>query len=179
MGQSLNTQYAYAIRNAGQSLNTQYAYAIRNTQCGSKPIGRSLNTQYAIRNAGQSLNTRYAIRNTQYAMHIHAMIHARTTKSQNAIRNTQYAMHIRPPIRNTQYAIRKCTPRWLRVGMPIRNTQYAIRHAGQTGRLRLLQYAIRNTQYANPVKPRMRNTQNAQKYAIAQYAAYGVPHTDA
>ena len=135
-------------------------YAIRNTQCRSKP-------QYAIR------DTQYAIRNAH-----HAMIHARTTKSQNAIRNTQYAMHIRPPIRNTQYAIRKCTPRWLRVGMPIRNTQYAIRHAGQTGRLRLLQYAIRNTQYANPVKPRMRNTQNAQKYAIAQYAAYGVPHTD-
>ena len=24
----------------------------------------------------------------------------------------------------------------------------------------------------------VKNTQNAEKYAVAQYAAYGVPHTD-
>ena len=46
----------------------------------------------------------------------------------------------------------------------IRNTQIAIRNRG-----------IVVTQCGSKI----RNTQNAQKYAIAQYAAYGVPHTDA
>ena len=103
-------------------------------------------------------------------------IHAPTTKSQYAIRNTQYAIHVQPPIRNTQYAIRithQGGSEWVRQHT-IRNTQYAMRV--KTGRLRLLQYAIRNTQYANPVKPHCVIRKMLPQYAIAQYAAYGVPH---
>ena len=142
MGQSLNTQYANAIRNTQCGSKPQYAIRKRNTQYAmwvKAPI-RNTHTQYAIRNVGQSLNTQYAIRNTQYAI--------RNTRSnrQYAIRNTQ----------NTQY-----TPRWLRVGTPARNTQYAIRNAGQNGEAETT--AIRNTQYAirKPCQTALRNTQNA------------------
>ena len=88
------TQTQYAIRNVGQSLNTQYANAIRNMQCGVKAPIRNTQTQYAIRNAGQSTSSRqYAIRNTQYA------IRAKVAPSGYA--HTQYA------IRNTQYCSKR------------------------------------------------------------------------
>ena len=182
-----NTHTQYAIRNAGQNPNTQYAYAIRNTQSRSKP-------QYAIRlrNTQYAMWVKASIRNTQYAIRITQC----RSKPQYAIRNTQYAVRNAHPcannqiaIRNTQYAIRNTRPaantqcairnthqggsEWVRQHA-IRNTQYAMRV--KTGRLRLLQYAIRNTQYANPVKPHCVIRKMLPQYAIAQYAAYGVPH---
>jgi hypothetical protein len=152
-----NTLTQYAIRNVGQSLNTQYAIRI---------------THNALRNAGQSPNTQYAIRNTQYAVrNAHPC-----ANNQIAIRNTQYAIRNTRPAANTQCAIRNTHQggsEWVRQHA-IRNTQYAMRV--KTGRLRLLQYAIRNTQYANPVKPHCVIRKMLPQYAIAQYAAYGVPH---
>ena len=104
-------------------------------------------------------------------------VKASIRNTQYAIRNTQYAIHV--PTANTQYAIRKIRnthqggSEWVRQHA-IRNTQYAMRV--KTGRLRLLQYAIRNTQYANPVKPHCVIRKMLPQYAIAQSAAYGVPH---
>ena len=127
--------------------------AIRITQCRSKPQIAIRNTQYAVRNAHPCANNQIAIRNTQYA-----------------IRNTRPAANTQYAIRNTQY-----TPRWLRVGTPARNTQYAIRNAGQNGEAETT--AIRNTQYANPVKPHCVIRKMLPQYAIAQYAAYAVWRT--
>ena len=115
------------------------------------------NTQYAIRNGLQKWAAQYAIRNTQYAMGF---------KVGSAIRNTQYV------IRNTQWG-----SKWGQT-----NTQYAIRNTQWASKW-ATQYAIRNTQYAmglkvNSVFSGIRNTQNAPKYAVAQYAAYDVYCTD-
>jgi hypothetical protein len=63
------------------------------------------------------------------------------------------------------------------VGTPARNTQYAIRNAGQNGEAETT--AIRNTQYAirKPCQTALRVIRKMlPQYAIAQYAAYGVPH---
>ena len=50
--------------------------------------------------------------------------------------------------------------------LDIHNTQYAM----------WVKASIRNTQYANPVKPHCVIRKMLPQYAIAQYAAYGVPH---